>query len=413
MMKKIVLFLTVLLSSFLAVSASADSFDVSAKHAIAIETTTGKILYEKKAEQTAPIASITKLLTIYLVYQEIEQGNLTWETKVPISDYAYNLTINSEASNVPLEAREYTVKQLVTASLVASANSAAIALAEQIAGSEPQFVDKMRAQLEEWGITDYQIVNASGLNNEVLGDNIYPGTAKDAENRLSAKSLAIIAQHLITEYPDVLSITSKPTAQFAGMTLTSTNYMLKDQPYYREGVDGLKTGTTDAAGQSFVASSTENNMSIITVVLNADNSDTNDFARFVATNELLNYVNLNYEMTTVLGKGKSFKTSQATVVDGKQKTITAVAKEDLKAVQLKHSESKNNLNFSSSSEGYLAPIQQGQVVGKAIFKDDDIVGSGYIGEAPSVEMVAQENLKRSIFFKVWWNHFVKYVNEKL
>ncbi|MCI5871893.1 MAG: D-alanyl-D-alanine carboxypeptidase PBP3, partial [Streptococcus sp.] len=373
-MKKIVLFLTVLLSSFLAVSTSADSFDVSAKHAIAIETTTGKILYEKKAEQTAPIASITKLLTIYLVYQEIDQGNLTWETKVPISDYAYNLTTNSEASNVPLEAREYTVKQLVTASLVASANSAAIALAEQIAGSEPQFVDKMRAQLEEWGITDYQIVNASGLNNEVLGDNIYPGTAKDAENRLSAKSLAIIAQHLITEYPDVLSITSKPTAQFAGMTLTSTNYMLKDQPYYREGVDGLKTGTTDAAGQSFVASSTENNMSIITVVLNADNSDSNDFARFVATNELLNYVNLNYEMTTVLGKGKSFKTSQATVVDGKQKTITAVAKEDLKAVQLKHSESKNNLNFSSSSEGYLAPIQQGQVVGKAIFKDDDIVG---------------------------------------
>ena len=92
-----------------------------------------------------------------------------------------------------MEARNYTVEELLEATLVSSANSAAIALAEKIAGSEKNFVDMMRAKLLEWGIKDATVVNTTGLNNETLGDNIYPGSNKDDENKLSAYDVAIVA----------------------------------------------------------------------------------------------------------------------------------------------------------------------------------------------------------------------------
>ena len=168
-MKKFIITLVTTLLIFLAPTALADNFEVGAKHAIAVDVATGKILYEKDANQPVEIASITKLLTAYLVYEAIHQGKFTLQTSVDISDYPYQLTVNPDASNVPLEARKYTVEELLETSLIASANSPAIALAEKVAGSEKKFVDLMKAKLQQWGIKDATIVNASGLNNSVLG----------------------------------------------------------------------------------------------------------------------------------------------------------------------------------------------------------------------------------------------------
>ena len=409
-MKKVIAALAILLA-FIGSSVYADDFDVAAKHAIAVEATTGKVLYEKDATTPAGIASMTKILTVYLTYKEIDKGNLSWDTKVPISDYAYDLTANSDASNVPMEAREYTVEQLVNAAMVASANSAAIALAEQIGGSESNFVDMMKAQLNEWGITDAKLVNASGLNNSYLGDNIYPGSSSTDENMLSARDIAIIARHLITEYPDVLKISSQTTADFDGSTMNTYNYMLKDMPYERDGVDGLKTGTTELAGASFVATSTENGMRIISVVMNADGWEENDFARFEATNKLLDYVKSNYEMTTIIEAGQSYKNSKAKVKDGKEKTVPVVAAQDLNVVHRIGTDV--SAKFSSKAKGYEATINKGDKVGKFEYNDNQIVGTGYIDSKPSVPALAKKEVKKSIFLKVWWNHFVTYVNEKL
>lgn len=409
-MKKVIAALAILLA-FIGSSVYADDFDVAAKHAIAVEATTGKVLYEKDATTPAGIASMTKILTVYLTYKEIDKGNLSWDTKVPISDYAYDLTANSDASNVPMEAREYTVEQLVNAAMVASANSAAIALAEQIGGSESNFVDMMKAQLNEWGITDAKLVNASGLNNSYLGDNIYPGSSSTDENMLSARDIAIIARHLITEYPDVLKISSQTTADFDGSTMNTYNYMLKDMPYERDGVDGLKTGTTELAGASFVATSTENGMRIISVVMNADGWEENDFARFEATNKLLDYVKSNYEMTTIIEAGQSYKNSKAKVKDGKEKTVPIVAAQDLNVVHRIGTDV--SAKFSSKAKGYEATINKGDKVGKFEYNDNQIVGTGYLDSKPSVPALAKKEVKKSIFLKVWWNHFVTYVNEKL
>ena len=391
----------------------AQDFDVAAKHAIAIEANTGKILYEKDATQPVEIASISKLITVYLVYEAIEQGKISLTTPVEISNYPYQLTTNSEASNVPLDARNYTVEELLDATLVSSANSAAIALAEKVAGSEKDFVDMMKAKLQEWGIQDATLVNSTGLNNETLGDNIYPGSKKDDENKLSAYDVAIVARNLILKYPQVLEITKKPSSTFAGMTITSTNYMLEDMPAFRGGIDGLKTGTTDKAGESFVGTTVEKGMRIITVVLNANTQAGNPYSRFTATSNLLDYISSNFALQTIIKQGESYQDSKAPVQDGKEDTVTAVAKEDIQIVQRLGSRIQSSITYSANSQ-QAAPLEAGTVVGRLTYDDKDLVGQGYVtSDRPSFDMVAEKNVEKAFFLKIWWNNFVRYVNEKL
>ena len=391
----------------------AQDFDVAAKHVIAIEANTGKILYEKDATQPVEIASISKLITVYLVYEAIEQGKISLTTPVEISDYSYQLTTNSEASNVPLDARNYTVEELLDATLVSSANSAAIALAEKVAGSEKDFVDMMKAKLQEWGIQDATLVNSTGLNNETLGDNIYPGSKKDDENKLSAYDVAIVARNLILKYPQVLEITKKPSSTFAGMTITSTNYMLEDMPAYRGGIDGLKTGTTVKSGDSFVGTTEEKGMRIITVVLNANTQAGNPYSRFTATSNLLDYISSNFALQTIIKQGESYQDSKAPVQDGKEDTVTAVAKEDIQIVQRLGSRIQSSITYSANSQ-QAAPLEAGTVVGRLTYDDKDLVGQGYVtSDRPSFDMVAEKNVEKAFFLKIWWNNFVRYVNEKL
>lgn len=389
-------------------------YDATAKHAVAVEANTGKILYEKDASTSTGIGSITKLLTAYMVYKAVDQGDLKWNSKVDISDYPFELTVSAGVSNIPLDARKYTVKQLLDATLISSANSSSIALAEEIGGTESKFVDMMKAQLKDWGITDAKIVNASGLNNSYLGDNIYPGSKSDEENTMSAKDVAIIAQHVVKEYLEILDITKKTEADFDGVNkLKTSNYMLKGQPSYRKGVDGLKTGTTDLAGASFVAHSNESGMSIITVILNAEHTDTDDYARFTATNDLLNYVVYHWESKTIAKKGQAIGKSQASVLDGKSKQVTAVAKSDFNIIQ--KIDANNNKHIKVTTNQMQAPVKAGDKVGTATFEDKDLVGEGYLPNQgmSSMELVAGKEVKKSFFLKVWWNHFVTFVNEKL
>lgn len=409
-MKKIIVLFSLLIC-FAPSFATADEFKAKAEHAIAVEANTGKILYEKDATTPDAIASITKILTVYMVYQEIDKGNLTWDTEIDISDYPYHLTVNPEASNVPMEARKYTVRDLVNAAMVASANSAAIALAEHIGGSEPKFVDMMSQQLKDWGIKDAKLVNASGLNNEVLGDNIYPDSKKTDENMMSAKDVAIIAQHIIEDYPDLIKVSQQGSANFDGNLMTTYNYMLEGMPYYRASIDGLKTGTTKKAGASFVATSTENGMRMITVVLNADDADKDELARFKATNEILDYVLSSYEKKTILKKGQTVDASTVAVRDGKKKTVKAVAADDLTVIRPINK--KSNLAFKPSRKSLTAPVKKNTEVGNFTFQDKNLVGNGYLGDLPSVSAKTKTAVEKSFFLKVWWNHFVTYVNEKL
>ena len=413
-MKKIILTLLSLTVISSTSTVQAQDLNIPAKHIIAVEANTGKILYEKDATQPVEIASITKLLTVYLVYEALENGSITLSTPVDISDYPYKLTTNSEASNLPMEARNYTVAELLEATLVSSANSAAIALAEKIAGSEKNFVDNMRAKLMEWGIKDGTIVNTTGLNNQTLGDNIYPGSNKDDENKLSAYDVAIVARNLIRKYPQVLEITKKPSSTFAGMTITSTNYMLEGMPAYRGGFDGLKTGTTEKSGESFVGTTVEKGMRVITVILNAEHQDGNPYARFTATSTLMDYISSNFALRTIVQKGEAYKDSKTPVQDGKENAVAAVAQEDISLVERLGTQAKPSIQFIPSTQTIAAPLEAGTVVGNLIYEDNDLIGQGYITtERPSFEMVSEKKVEKGFFLKVWWNQFIRFINEKL
>jgi len=413
-MRKIFLTLLTMFTLFLGITpVLAEDFSVAAKHAIAVEVSTGKVLYEQDAQTPASIASISKLLSVYLVYEALEKGEIQLDTMVDISDYPYSLTANTELSNVNLDVRSYSVSDLLNASLITSSNSAIIALAEKIAGSEAAFVDKMKAKVAEWGITDATIVNTSGLDNSDLGENIYPGSKPDDSNQFSALDVAIIARRLILDYPQVLNITSLNAYDFGGYTYYSTNQMLSEGTHARGGVDGLKTGTSNSAGSSFVATTTQANMRIITVVLNATDGLTNSDNRFVETNNLMNYVYNNYSAITLVKKGEAFENSSVKLFNGTKASSPAVATADLLAIQKNTSEQPVTATFTSNQIEFDAPIISGTVVGQLKIVDNDLIGVGYLDNIAQIDMAIPTTIKTAPWPVSWWNQFVRYVNEKL
>ncbi|MFZ1758403.1 MAG: D-alanyl-D-alanine carboxypeptidase PBP3 [Streptococcus suis] len=413
-MRKIFLTLLTMFTLFLGITpVLAEDFSIAAKHAIAVEVSTGKVLYEQDAQTPASIASISKLLSVYLVYEALEKGEIQLDTMVDISDYPYSLTANTELSNVNLDARSYSVSDLLNASLITSSNSAIIALAEKIAGSEAAFVDKMKAKVAEWGITDATIVNTSGLDNSDLGENIYPGSKPDDSNQFSALDVAIIARRLILDYPQVLNITSLNAYDFGGYTYYSTNQMLSEGTHARGGVDGLKTGTSNSAGSSFVATTTQANMRIITVVLNATDGLTNSDNRFVETNNLMNYVYNNYSAITLVKKGEAFENSSVKLFNGTKASSPAVATADLVAIQKNTSEQPVTATFTSNQTEFDAPITSGTVVGQLKIVDNDLIGVGYLDNIAQIDMAIPTTIKTAPWPVSWWNQFVRYVNEKL
>lgn len=416
-----------------AATVKADEYDLAAKSAIAVDASSGKILYEKNSTTPIEVGSITHLLTAYLVYEAISEGKLSLDTDVDISDYAYNLTANPYITNLPLEARRYTVEELLEASLLVSANSATIALAEKVAGSEENFVKMMKDKLKEWKITDVIILNATGTDTRLLDGTIDENNTvdstesteisekkskdkkdKDTENKFSAYALAVITYHLLKDYPQIIDITSKPKGNFAGIELGNYNLMLEGLPSFRSGVDGLKTGGSEKGGASFVATTTEKGVRLITVVLGVEQEANDPYIRFSLTSSLMSYVSQNFVQTVLVQKGEVYKSSQVNIKDGKQNTEVAVASEDFVIIERIGNQAEAKLKFSAEHPEFQAPMKKGTEIGTLTYIDPEPIGQGYLeNKQPSISMVTGKKVEKAIFFKVWWNDFVRFVNEKL
>ena len=163
----------------------------------------------------------------------------------------------------------------------------------------------------------------------------------------------------------------------------------------------------------FVASTTKWD-SKITVVIGVEAIDGDPYARFVATANLMNYVAQNFVATLVVNKGDSYNDSKAPVLDGQHSTTKAVAKDDFIVIERQGSQVEAKVSFKKSRSSFKAPVKAGTSVGTLTYTDPEPIGKGYIeGKSPSMEMVSGENISKSFFLKVWWNQFVRYVNEKL
>ncbi|TSO26643.1 serine hydrolase [Lactobacillus sp. LL6] len=306
----------------------ANQLNLDVKSAIAIDSHTGQILYTKNKDKVLPIASMTKLITIYLTLNAIKNKKISWNTTVEPTDSIIKVANNSEYSNVPLKkGHKYTIKQLYQATLIESANGAAMCLAQAVSGNQENFVKLMRKQLKAWNINDAKIYTVCGLPNGSLGTDAYPGVSKNAENVMSAKSMAVVGQHLLRDYPEVLNTTKLAHLDFKDGQKTTKmdnfNWMLKGLSQYDANldVDGLKTGTTDAAGACFIGTMQRKGARIITVVMGARHQDGTDPSRFVQTKKLMHYIFAKYT-PVILKQGESIKGAENVMVkNGQEKTV--------------------------------------------------------------------------------------------
>ena len=253
-----ILILTILASAGVPALAAPQQPSVTASGAIVIDFDTGGAYFEKNADTARPAASMTKVMSAYIVFEEMASGRLSKDTYVKISSHAAEVSNNTAYSGYELftAGDKYKVDTLLKLVFTASGNASMIALAEHISGSEDEFVKRMNKKASAIGLSA-KFGDCCGL--------------KDSGSSVSPRDMALLCQQIIRDYPGVLKYSSLKSYEFGGRTFKSTNLLLVNGTV--KGIDGLKTGTTSGAGCCFAATAKQNGKRMIAVVMNSqDNS---------------------------------------------------------------------------------------------------------------------------------------------
>ncbi|MDR1210499.1 MAG: D-alanyl-D-alanine carboxypeptidase [Clostridiales bacterium] len=316
MKRKIIAFICVLIVAGLVLPPSAGAapeLSVDAKSAVIIEPTTGEVLFEQNADERLPLASVTKVMTILLIYDAISDGRIGWDDVVTVSDHAASMG----GSQIFLEPNErQTVRDLTKSVVIASANDAAVAMAEFVAGSEESFVSMMNKRAGELGMKNSSFRNACGL---------------DADGHFSsARDVAVMSRELVNLHPEVRKLSSIWQDQITHKTargesvfgLTNTNKLLKQYG----GAEGLKTGSTSKALYCLSGLARRGEMSLIAVVL-ASPSPT---VRFGEVSRMFDYGFANFALSEGIPVGTTVGTVR--VNKGQREEIDVVVKNAINAV---------------------------------------------------------------------------------
>ncbi len=274
-------FLSLLLIIALALCVPLSAADYNARSYILMEASTGRVLLEENADEALPPASVTKIMTLLLIMEAVADGRLRWDEMVQTSEYAASMG----GSQVFLEpGEEMLVSEMVKCVVVASANDAAVALAEKVAGSEEAFVKRMNERAAELGMVNTVFLNTNGLDDGIDG------------HVTSARDIAIMSRELITKHPQILELSSiwMDTIRDGAFGLTNTNRLVR---FYR-GANGLKTGSTSKAKFCISATAERDGMQLIAVVMASPTRDT----RNETAKKLLDYGFANYEAVTLGAK---------------------------------------------------------------------------------------------------------------
>ena len=345
--------------------------EVTAPSAILMEMTTGTVLYEKDADTARPPASVTKVMTMLLIFDALAEGKIQLEDEVTTSEYASSMG----GSQVFLETGEkQTVETLLKCISVASANDACVAMAEYISGNEEEFVRQMNLRAEGLGMKHTHFVNCNGL---------------DAEgHETSARDIALISRELLLKYPEIHNYctiwmenithtTSKGSAEFG---LTNTNKLIRQYEY----ATGLKTGSTGKAKFCVSATAEKNGVSLIAVIMGAEDSK----ARFKDAVTLLNYGFGKCQMYT---DEKMPSLDPISVTGGIQESISLEYEKKFTYLDTTGA----NLNAVTSRlqipDKVNAPVKKGDTVGQRIYYLDE-------KEIGSVNLLAEETVKKAGFF---------------
>lgn len=351
-MKKILILLLLLIFIPLVKAEETEDLAPNAKSAIMIEASTGEILFQKNKDEKLAPASMTKMMSMLLIMEEIENGNLKWNEMITTSEKASSMG----GSQIFLKVGEkMTVEDLLKGVAIASGNDAVVALAERVSGSEEQFVKRMNVRAKDLGLKNTNFINATGLT----ADNHYS----------SAYDMSLIAKELV-KHEKILEFTSTYEDYLRKDTkspfwLVNTNRLVR----FKEGVDGLKTGFTDEAGYCLTATMKKDNMRLITVVMKEENTS----KRSADTTKMLDYGFNIYMVQTILDEKTTIEKKKVEL--GKTLTAEIVPKENITILN-KKSDDQKNITYKTNINKIIAPVKKGDKVGTIdIIEDNNIIST--------------------------------------
>ena len=360
MLKRVVCFL-LMLSLFSSVNTKAkDINSLTSPSAILLDGYTGKVLFEKEPDKKLPPASVTKIMTMLLVMEAIDRGQISLDDVVTVSENA----AKKEGSHIFLAPNEQmSVRDLMKGVAVASGNDASIALGEYLAGSHEKFVEKMNSRAKELGMTNTHFVNCNGL---------------DADGHLTtARDIGIMTVELL-KHPKIFEFTTiwTDTLRNGTFDLANTNKLIR----FYDGANGMKTGSTSKAGCCISATALRDGMQLVAVIMGAPNSK----ERFSDASTLLNYGFGSFE-NRVLGKAdKVYKHLE--VNKGVNQTVSVKQKNDFSAV-IPKGKGGEITSKETLPEIVESPIKKGQKIGDISF----FAGSEKLG---SVDLIADEDVEK-------------------
>ena len=373
-MKKIIIFIFLFLCIFKIDYVNAQiNLDLKSKSAIMIEESSKKILYEKNAHEKMAPASMTKIMTLLLVAEAIEDNRLSLEKEVIASEYA----VSMGGSQVYLEANsKYNVSELIKAVGIGSANDAAVVLAEVLGGTVENFVAMMNNKVKELGLKNTNFKNPHGLD--------------EANHYSTAYDMAIIASELV-KYDFILDVTSTYEDNFMhpngkSIWLVNTNSLIR----FYEGVDGLKTGFTEEAGYCLTATKKNGDMRILTVTMNAETKED----RNSDTVKLMESAFSMYNVKKIIDKSKSL--GKVFVDKSSQKYVDYYLQDDAKLLlsnDLRDVEYDYKINLDKLS----APLKSGEVIGKLKLT--------YNNDKVEYNIIVNEDVKKANFFETLYSYF--------
>ena len=364
-MKRIGWFVVVLgmLVGFLPLSAQAAQMEIPAKSELLMDVATGTVLYENNAHEALAPASVTKVMTMLLIMEAIDEGRIGWEDTVTASETA----AAKGGSQIYLKAGEtMTVRDMVKSIAVSSANDCACAMAEHISGSEAAFVERMNQRAKELGMNDTNFVNCTGLDD---GEDA-------AAHKTSAYDIAVMSRELLGKHPAIKEFTTiwTDTVRDGSFGLSNTNKLVR----FYSGATGLKTGFTSAAGYCLSASAMREDMELVAVVMGSATSQ----ERFSACKSMLDYGFANFAVV----QPQSAESMMVPVKLGTADTVTAVLAENAPMLVDKGQKSMITTRVELEEE-VAAPVSKGQRLGTL----EVVAGDQVLARLP---LVAEQSVEK-------------------
>ncbi|RJX66529.1 D-alanyl-D-alanine carboxypeptidase [Vibrio sinensis] len=356
--------------------------DLPAKGYILIDYQSGMIIAEKNSRAALAPASLTKLMTAYVIGQEIKAERLGWQDIVTISENAWSEKFPDSSKMFIQPGDNITIANLLRGVIIQSGNDACVALAEHVAGSEGAFVALMNGWAKKLGMQDTYFVNAHGLDADLI--------------QTSPSDMAILMKSVISDVPDVYKIYNEKMFRWNKITQYNRNKLLWDKSL---AVDGGKTGYTNNAGYSLVSSATEGRMRLISVVMGTSSKQ----SRVTASKNLLSYGFRFFDTKKVGEKGRI--ESKVRVWKGDVNEVNAEFIEDA-YLTLPRSMSRKLERKVLLDQPILAPLAQGDVIGKVIWTSE--------GETvASMPLVTNQAVEKASWFGLLWDSVILWFGQMI